>query len=47
MIHNEVFDCIRGRRSTRQFQERQIEEEYLEALLEAATWAPSGGNSQS
>lgn len=47
MIRNEVLDCIRARRSTRQFQERQIEAEYLEALLEAAIWAPSGGNSQS
>ncbi len=47
MIPNEVLDCIRARRSIRQFQEKQIEEEYLEALLEAATWAPSGGNNQS
>jgi len=47
MIHNEVLDCIRARRSTRQFQERQIEEEYLEAILDAAIWAPSGGNNQS
>lgn len=47
MIHNEVLDCIRTRRSTRQFQERQVETEYLEAILEAAIWAPSGGNSQS
>ncbi len=47
MIHNEVLDCIRTRRSTRQFQERQIEREQLETLLEAAIWAPSGGNSQS
>lgn len=47
MINNEVLDCIRGRRSTRQFQERQVEPEYLETLLEAAIWAPSGGNSQS
>lgn len=47
MIHNEVLDCIRARRSTRQFQERQIEEEHLHALLEAAIWAPSGGNNQS
>ena len=47
MIHNEVLDCIRARRSTRQFQERQIEEEDLKALLEAAIWAPSGGNNQS
>jgi nitroreductase len=47
MIHNEVLDCIRARRSTRQFQERQIEAEHLEAILDAAIWAPSGGNSQS
>lgn len=47
MIHNEVLDCIRARRSTRQFQEWQIESEDLKALLEAAIWAPSGGNNQS
>lgn len=47
MIHNEVLDCIRSRRSTRQFKEEQIKEEELEALLEAAVWAPSGSNSQS
>jgi nitroreductase len=47
MIHNAVIDCIHARRSTRQFQERQIEMEQLEALLDAAIWAPSGGNNQS
>ena len=47
MIHNEVLDCIRSRRSTRNYQEQQIREEELEALLEAAIWAPSGGNNQS
>lgn len=47
MIDNEVLDCIRSRRSIRSFQEQQIKEEELEALLEAATWAPSGGNNQS
>ncbi|MCL6457245.1 MAG: nitroreductase family protein [Gorillibacterium sp.] len=47
MIHNEVLDCIRARRSTRQFQEQQIEAEHLEAILEAAIWAPSGGNNKS
>ena len=47
MIHNEVLDCIRTRRSTRQFQEHQIEDNQLNALLEAAIWAPSGSNSQS
>jgi nitroreductase len=47
VIHNEVLDSIRARRSTRQFQEQQIEAEHLETLLEAATLAPSGGNNQS
>ena len=47
MIHNEVLDCIRSRRSTRNFQEQQIKEEELETLLGAAIWAPSGSNSES
>ena len=47
MERNEVLECIRARRSTRRFEERQIEPEQLEALLEAAVWAPSGGNNQS
>ena len=47
MIHNEILDCIRARRSTRNFLEKQVEQEYLEALLDAAIWAPSGGNNQS
>ena len=47
MICNEVMDAIRARRSTRSFLDRQIEPEKLEALLDAATWAPSGGNNQS
>lgn len=47
MIRNEIIDCIHARRSTRQFQERQIEAQQLEALLDAAIWAPSGGNNQS
>jgi nitroreductase len=47
MIHNEVLDAIRARRSTRSFTARQIEPEQLEELLDAAVWAPSGGNNQS
>lgn len=47
MIQNEVLDCIRARRSTRKFKDTQIEDQHLEALLEAAIWAPSGGNNQS
>jgi nitroreductase len=47
VIHNGILDCIRARRSTRHFLEKQVEPEYLEALLDAAIWAPSGGNNQS
>ncbi len=47
MIHNEVLDAIRARRSTRSYSDRQIEDEQLKTLLEAAIWAPSGGNNQS
>ena len=47
VIQNEVLDCIFSRRSTRSFEERQIEPEQLNTLLEAAIWAPSGSNSQS
>ena len=46
-MKNEVLDCIRARRSTRSFEARQIEPEALDALLEAAVWAPSGGDNQS
>lgn len=47
MIQNEVLDAIHARRSTRSFTERQITPEQLETLLDAAIWAPSGGNNQS
>lgn len=47
MLRNEVLDCILARRSTRHFKQEQIEECQLEALLDAAIWAPSGGNNQS
>ena len=46
-ITNEVLTCIAERRSTRKFAEGQIAPEQLDALLEAAIWAPSGGGSQS
>jgi len=46
-IINEVLNCIHSRRSTRKFADEQIEPEQLEALLDAAIWAPSGSNSQS
>jgi nitroreductase len=46
-LSNEVIRCIRERRSTRKYTEEQISREQLDALLEAAIWAPSGSNSQS
>ena len=44
---NEVLRCIRARRSTRRYTGEQISDGQLDALLEAAIWAPSGSNSQS
>lgn len=46
-ISNEILNCIHARRSTRRFLDKQISVELLEAILDAAIWAPSGGNSQS
>jgi len=46
-LNNEVLECIHARRSVRRFTDAQISPEQLEALLDAAIWAPSGGNSQS
>ncbi|WP_041611694.1 nitroreductase family protein [Treponema primitia] len=44
---NNILDLIRARRSTRVFQDRAVLRQDLETLLEAAVWAPSGGNNQS
>ena len=46
-MENEILKCIHSRRSTRSFTEEQITEEQLKVLLDAAVWAPSGGNHQS
>jgi nitroreductase len=47
MIQNEVLDAIHARRSTRSFTAQEVGTEQLETLLDAAIWAPSGGNNQS
>lgn len=41
-----VLDIIKSRRSIRHFLETPISSEVLSSLLEAARWAPSGGNNQ-
>jgi len=45
--NNPVLDAIRARRSTRAFSDRPLERDKLEAILDAARWAPSGSNGQS
>jgi nitroreductase len=42
----DVWEAIRGRRSIRRFADRPVERQKLERLVEAASWAPSGGNAQ-
>jgi nitroreductase len=46
LIQNEVLNCILARRSTRNYQARQIDALQLDTILNAAIWAPSGGNNQ-
>ena len=43
----DLQDAIRGRRSVRRFHDEPLREADLERLIEAAVWAPSGGNAQS
>lgn len=44
---NPVLETIKSRRSVRKYQSRQIKDEELEKILEAAIYAPSGHNDQS
>jgi len=46
LFQNEVLTCIHARRSVRSYLEMQIEADQLNTILDAAIWAPSGGNSQ-
>lgn len=41
-----LLNAMKFRRSVRQFQPRPVEEDKLTALLEAARYAPTGGNQQ-
>tara|TARA_R110000850_G_scaffold108742_5_gene221250 strand:+ start:138 stop:818 length:681 start_codon:yes stop_codon:yes gene_type:complete len=42
----DIIEAMRGRASTRAFLEKPVSKETIEAVLEAARWAPSGGNTQ-
>ena len=41
-----MFEMIKTRRSTRSFKEIDVEKEKLDQMIEAARYAPSGGNNQ-
>lgn len=42
----ELLEAIKGRRSVRKYQDRQVPRELLEKILEEARWAPSNANQQ-
>lgn len=42
----EVLEAIRGRRSIRRYQKKEVPEEIVMQVLEAGRWAPSAHNSQ-
>lgn len=42
----EAMEAILTRRSTRRFQDRKVERELLNKVLDAGRYAPSGGNNQ-
>ena len=42
----EVFEAIKGRRSIRAFRRRDVSDDDVTRLIEAAIWAPSAGNIQ-
>ena len=47
MITNEVLQCLKTRRSVRQYLPKQVDEDQLAAILEAGTYAASGNGKQS
>jgi nitroreductase len=42
----EVYECIRARRTIREFKPDPVPEEVVYKILQAARWAPSSSNSQ-
>jgi nitroreductase len=42
----EVYECIRTRRTIREFKPDPVPQEVVYKILQAARWAPSSGNSQ-
>lgn len=46
MDYESFLELVKTRRTIRRFKEEPIPDEYVEQILEAARWAPSGANSQ-
>jgi nitroreductase len=42
----DFLDIVRSRRSIRKYQNREVPAEFLDEILEAVRWTPSGGNIQ-
>jgi len=42
----DIFELIKTRRSIRKFTEKNIDDEMINKIIEAGTWAPSGLNNQ-
>ncbi len=45
-MDNPVLEAIFNRRSVREYEDRPVEQELIEKILEAGSWAPSGLNNQ-
>ncbi|MCK5123817.1 MAG: nitroreductase family protein, partial [Dehalococcoidia bacterium] len=46
MNYEDFLELAKKRRSIRKFKSDPIPDEYIDKIIEAARWAPSGGNSQ-
>jgi nitroreductase len=42
----DIFDAMRTQRSVRDFADREVSDEDIDRILEAASWAPNAGNRQ-
>ncbi len=46
-MENETLEVLKTRRSVRKYSDKEVEQEKLDAILEAATYAPTGMGTQS
>jgi len=46
VVKMDVFEAVKGRRSVRRYKTDVVQKELIEKMLDAARWAPSGGNIQ-